>query len=505
MVTSIFYPKSSADYMNSTAYNQVGRSNFGDKRLAKRYDDLMALVKQKGSVVFHQLSTALKDTIGAYRFINNSRVSLGELIYQSCRIEPQDVTDQDLIAYIDGTEIGVKVNSMNKSHWAEHYGVHGGNQNPGFYLYPSLIMSTVSSRIIGLGDMLIYNRPLTKGSKADNIKQRTKRRLLGLEQQESGVWPIVARNTNRRLIKAKRLTFVMDQGGDIYESLQQIETQLGRDFIVRVKNNRQAKDLDKGIEGRFSDLLGQSSSLSYTQVPIRGLNHYSKTRAKRIKRRKRQALLGIKYIRVALKRPAQYIQTQHKNKPSLDRPLYLVEVKEHPSTVPSGEDPIHWRLLTTWSINGLADAQKVVQVYQNRWNIEQLFRILKEQGFKIERSQYRDPYITEKLAVMALKASADALQLVQVRDSQTFVPIQTMFTSEQCQVLSKFNEELSGQTLTVINPHAAESLSWAAWIIARLGGWKGYASQRPPGPITMDRGLKRFRDFCTLQDLIKDT
>ncbi|RQH15343.1 hypothetical protein D5R40_34180 [Okeania hirsuta] len=137
-----------------TAYNQVGRSNFGDKRLAKRYDDLMALVKQKGSVVFHQLSTALKDTIGAYRFINNSRVSLGELIYQSCRIEPQDVTDQDLIAYIDGTEIGVKLNSMNKAHWAEHYGVHGGNQNPGFYLYPSLIMSTVSSRIIGLGDML---------------------------------------------------------------------------------------------------------------------------------------------------------------------------------------------------------------------------------------------------------------------------------------------------------------------------------------------------------------
>lgn len=66
--------------MNSTAYNQVGRSNFGDKRLAKRYDDLMALVKQKGSVVFHQLSTALKDTIGAYRFINNSRVSIGELI-----------------------------------------------------------------------------------------------------------------------------------------------------------------------------------------------------------------------------------------------------------------------------------------------------------------------------------------------------------------------------------------------------------------------------------------
>jgi len=38
-----------------------------------------------------------------------------------------------------------------------------------------------------------------------------------------------------------------------------------------------------------------------------------------------------------------------------------------------------------------------------------------------------------------------------------------------------------------------ESLSWAAWVIARLGGWSGYASQRPPVPSTMSRGLKKFK------------
>ena len=42
------------------------------------------------------------------------------------------------------------------------------------------------------------------------------------------------------------------------------------------------------------------------------------------------------------------------------------------------------------------------------------------------------------------------------------------------------------------NPHRSDSLAWAAWIVARLGGWSGYQSQRPPGIITMEKGLEKF-------------
>jgi hypothetical protein len=38
------------------------------------------------------------------------------------------------------------------------------------------------------------------------------------------------------------------------------------------------------------------------------------------------------------------------------------------------------------------------------------------------------------------------------------------------------------------NPHPKASLAWAAWIIAKLGGWNGYASSKPPGPITFFNG-----------------
>lgn len=505
MIPSVFHPKSSGDYMNSAVYGLSDRSAFGDKRLANRYIELMNAISQKSSVVFNQLSSQLRDRMAAYRFINNERVNLGELIYQCCQISPCQVEGQDLIAYIDGSAIGVKSNSENKSYWAEHYGVHGDNRSPGFYVYPSLIANNNNEgTIVGLGDILIYSRQLAKGTKAENIKQRTKRRALPLEEQESGVWSIVASNTNRRLKAAKRLTYVMDQAGDIYEVLQKISVHLSSDFIVRVKTNRRAKELDNGMVGTFSALLEQSHCWSYYPTRVRALNHYSKTKGRRIKRKQRNALLALKCIRLVLNRPSHYTHAHNKNKGDLDQVLYLVEVKEQPCSVPPNEEPIHWRLLTSWPLHTLAQAQQVVQAYQNRWHIEQLFRVLKKQGFQIEQSQYRNPYITEKIAVMALKASADALKLTQVRDGQTFVPIQTMFAEEECLLLSQFNEKLSGQTPIVVNPHQANSLAWAAWVIARLGHWSGYPSQRPPGPITMDRGLKRFKDFCKLQKLMDD-
>ena len=51
---------------------------------------------------------------------------------------------------------------------------------------------------------------------------------------------------------------------------------------------------------------------------------------------------------------------------------------------------------------------------------------------------------------------------------------------------------LQGRTRKQQNPYPPDSLASAAWIIARLGGWTGYESDKGTGPITIRDGLERF-------------
>lgn len=142
----------------------------------------------------------------------------------------------------------------------------------------------------------------------------------------------------------------------------------------------------------------------------------------------------------------------------------------------------------------LADAVRAVEQYRLRWTIEQLFRTLKSQGIDIEASFLCDDAALERLAATALVAATMVLQLVHARgEAGTVLPASRVFAPGEISALHAFVPHLEGRTAKQRNPHPPETLAWAAWGIARLGGWSGYASERPPGPTTMTDGLKRFQ------------
>ena len=129
-----------------------------------------------------------------------------------------------------------------------------------------------------------------------------------------------------------------------------------------------------------------------------------------------------------------------------------------------------------------------------RWNVEQLFRTLKKQGLDIESSQMETGSGLMKLGIIALFVAMQTIQLTLAREGKDQL-VSVIFDEKECHVLAKLHEKLEGKTIKQKNPHSVHNLSWAAWIIARLGGWKGYRSESPPGPITMLRGLKRFQSI----------
>ena len=62
-------------------------------------------------------------------------------------------------------------------------------------------------------------------------------------------------------------------------------------------------------------------------------------------------------------------------------------------------------------------------------------------------------------------------------------------------------KKMEGKTEKLKNPYKKSTLQYATWVIARLGGWKGYASERKPGITTLWIGLEKFyEDLQWLDD-----
>jgi hypothetical protein len=206
-----------------------------------------------------------------------------------------------------------------------------------------------------------------------------------------------------------------------------------------------------------------------------------------LKRKARLANLSLRFGRVELARPKN---TTERDLPKTV-PLTLVEVVE--PDPPTGCEPVHWRLLTTHELADAEAAWQIVDWYRKRWIIEQFWRLLKLQGLKLEDSQLATAERLVKLTAIATKAASVTLQLVQARDGRTCEPASVAFAPHEIKVLAKLDAEYEGRTALQRNPHPEGTLAWAGWIIARLGGWNGYPSSRPPGPITFKNGLDEFR------------
>lgn len=123
-----------------------------------------------------------------------------------------------------------------------------------------------------------------------------------------------------------------------------------------------------------------------------------------------------------------------------------------------------------------------------------MFAILKQPGLDIEATQLESGQAIQSLCVLALSAAVRTLQLVEGREDAIQLA-SVVFPPDQQQCLNQIAPTLQGRTRKQQNPYPQQTLAWAAWCIARLGGWSGYGSQRPPGIATMLRGLQQFDSF----------
>jgi hypothetical protein len=408
--------------------------------------------------------------VGFSRWLNNPSVTVDEIAVHRADALSGRVAGLHVLAIQDTTEL----NYAKHAGRVRGLGPSGNGIDPGLFVHPVLAIDADSGALLGLAGMQIWTR---QGPASANYRRQP------IEQKESYRWIQGAAGAKSALVAAAMITVIGDRESDIYEEFDRIPDARTH-LLTRACRDRALTD--------GNALFGIAESW-----PVQH-RFELKVRAQP-GRPARTAKMALRFGEVTIKRPGNCSDPEAA--PQLT--LRLVEVKEFGSAI---EEPIHWRLLTTHTVTTVAQALQAVAWYRERWQVEQLFRTSKSQGLDIESSQVEAAEALFKLAAIAMIAATKIMQLVLARDGTVSRPANDVVAEDQLPMLEALQISLEGKTAKQKNPHPKHSIAWLAWIIARLGGWTGYASERPPGPITMRRGWHRFehmaqgwrlRDVCT--------
>jgi hypothetical protein len=448
-------------------------SVFGDKRLERRGISLLGDMLEQGSVVINQIAKGQAQRMGYYRLLNNDKADKASIVSGMQELCARNVRDNHVLLINDTSEINLQAQAAHLDPDDPDLGVVGNNRDIGFFVHPSLVLDAEQGDALGLAGVQVWTR---KAFRED--KQARRYKTQPIEDKESYKWLRALEASESCLAEAKMVTLIADRESDSYE------------LLCRCPDDRQQVLIracrDRAVEGEAGSLFEAMSHL-----PFKGSYRIEVTGDKRKQQPTREALLEVRAGVLTLNRPKRLAKDERYPR---QLRIYALEVREHSSTAPKGQAKILWRLLTSHCVESFEQARQVVQWYAWRWQIEQLFRLLKKQALDVEASRMTTGHALQLLTVLALVVALRVMQLSHARDGSER-PVTLCFTDQEITCLAQLAPSLEGNTKKQQNPFPSYCLAWAAWVIARLGGWKGYQSQAKPGVITMFRGLKRFDDL----------
>lgn len=350
-------------------------------------------------------------------------------------------------------------------------GVLGDNKSLGLFAHPMIGLDEYTGLPFGIPALKVYHldkdRPLKeeRGYKRQPIAEKHSYRWIEAIKTSAGALPDVS-----------KMTAMADCEADMYELF-------ATDFDPRVElliRSAQNRKLTNGLllHGYMDELAWEATY----EVQIKGNK----------KRADRTATLQIRWASVEIVQPRNVRAGKDDYPESIK--MQVVEVLEVDNAeLNEGEEPIHWYLYTTHPVGDLEDALQIVSWYTKRWWIEDFFRLTKKQGFELEKSQFSSGIALKRLICLVYGEALKVLCLRQGREQTGENTATILFDESEMELLKALLPRLQGRTRSQANVNPASSLAWAVWIIARLGGWTPRNMKlRPPGVITLIRGLKKF-------------
>lgn len=425
------------------------------------------MVKKK-TVIINQLSEERSELVGYCRLLNNDRMNWEDIHKEKSKPLNNLSEGKHVLVINDTTEYNYYYHRNYLNIKDKELGPIGNDSGLGFLCHPGLVIDASNGVALGFSYLKLWNRDFAKENKeARKYKQQP------IEEKESYRWIECGQISKEELSKAVRITIIADRESDVYEEFAEVPDDR-TELIIRSRTDR---------------VLQEGDSL-YTQInSTKACGSYELTVRPTAKRKARNTVIEIKYTRVKIKKPGNL----YKNK---DIPEYIeltaIEAKEVNEKVPEGEKSIHWILLTTHKVKSVKDALQIIIWYSMRWQIELLFGTTKSKGMNMEASELESGKALKSMCVIALYVCLIINQLRQLRNDTSGIHAGIWFTKKQIELLKVLCKRYEGKTEKQKNYYKEETIAWAAWTIARLGGWKGYSCESPPGNKTFKWGLDRF-------------
>jgi hypothetical protein len=427
------------------------------------------------SICLRRLAAGARAAIvGFGRFLSNPRVTVEALVEGWGAQTSLACAGRHVLAIQDTSEINFSTTAKTR----RGLGETGKGNGRGVLLHAMLAVEAETGGVLGLVTGRVWTR---KGRVETHHSKRS------LTEKESERWLATGEAAKPVLAAAGMVTDVSDREADIYAKWASLPTD---SFHVLTRAWHDRVTADGGRLSTASLLPAGQADIELRERPAGG--------GRKQARLARTAHLVARFGEVTLKRPRNQLDKSLAKTVKVS----LIEVSE--PFPPAGAEPVMWRLLTTHAVNDAETAWRIVGWYRQRWTIEQLFRTLKNQGLKLEDSQLEDAERLIKLVAVATRAATIIMQLVQARDGRSAQSADIVFSQQETEVLQALVPKLEGKTALQKNPHPPRTLAWAAWVIAKLGGWDGYPKSKPPGPITFRHGLEHFQALVkgwTLRDM----
>ena len=439
------------------AAREMSDVDLGDRRRTERLVRVTSALAQSPNGTLPATFADWKELRAAYRLFAEPDVTHAAIVAPHCQRVAQACQRPGQYLLIEDTTTA----SYNRHAAAADLGPVNDRASKGFLVHNTLALQVTdwdrrqvpTTTVLGLAGQQCWSRPQAGLGR----RQKTKAGRLG-RARESARWAASLETWTPRPA-GSRCIYVADRESDIYEVFERCAVR-GLDWTIRAAQARALVGEDRSVFAAVG------------QAPVRG--HLSVSLRARPGQPARTMRVALRACTVTLRGPWR---PEGKLAP---RTMQVVEVRE--VAPPAGSPPMVWVLLTSLPIGTLAQIQRIVGCYTQRWLVEEFHKALKT-GTQMESSQLGTG--------RALQALCGVLSLVALRLLATKLYARAL--PDEPVPAGQFAPELLRLLDAKVGAPPAGWTQRTVWRgLARCGGFLARKGDGEPGWITIWRGWRKL-------------